>query len=105
MTNRNAQGIRAVLIGTLALLAGCSVVRQIEIRADVSGQVGGDVHHIREGRDYGGGKFARLEIESPLYERNGVRVFSSLTHESLLDTGVDRGEERVHLGLSWKPFR
>ena len=105
MTNHKVQGIRAVLIGTLALLAGCSVVRQIEVRADVSQQVGGDVHHMRDGRDYGGGQFARLEIEAPLYERNDVRVFGSLTHESLLDSGVDRGEERVHLGLSWKPFR
>jgi len=80
------------------------MARQIEVHADVSEQVSGNFRYNSDGRDYGPGHLARIEVEAPLYQQGGVRIFGSLTHESLLDTNRDRGEERVHIGVSWRPF-
>lgn len=101
-----ARRMKAVLLLLIiGLLSGCSVIRQVEVRADVSQQITGNFHYTEQGHDYGGGKLARIEIEAPLYEHNGIRIFSGVTHESLLDTRHDRGQERVHVGVSWRPFR
>lgn len=93
-----------LMLTTLALV-GCSTLRQTEVRADASVQVGGGTHYGANGHDYGGGHVGRVEIIVPVYQLQGFTLYSSLSHESLLDTSHDRGEERARVGFTWRPLQ
>lgn len=91
----------------LPLIAGACLFEPsaLTLSVDTSTQVAGDVHHVDHHHDYGGGHLARVRIEAGGPLAHGVYLFYGLQHESLLDTGRDRGEERVYAGVTWRPFR
>lgn len=78
---------------------------QLTLRADISTQVAGDVTHWNANRNYGGAHLGHLGLELPLVIYRGLSITAGYYHESLIDTGRDRGEERMTLGLVWRPFR
>lgn len=78
---------------------------QLTLRADVSAQVGGDVSHWSGARNYGGARLGHIGLELPLLTYRSLAVTAGYVHESLIETRSDRGEERVTLGLVWRPFR
>ena len=77
----------------------------LTLRADISAQVAGDVTHWNAGHNYGGGHLGHIGLELPLLTYRGFAINAGYVHESLIDTNRDRGEERVILGLVWRPFR
>jgi hypothetical protein len=89
---------------TLAALCVLSP-SELTLRADISAQVAGNFSYHVAGRDYGGAHVGRIGLELPVATYRGFRMVAGLEHTSLLDTGRDRGEERVTLGLTWRPFR
>lgn len=78
---------------------------ELTLRADVSRQFSGDVTHWSGGRNYGGATLAHLGLELPLISTSRFSVNLGYMHESLLETRSDRGEERMSLGLVWRPFK
>lgn len=77
---------------------------QLTLRADISTQVAGDFHYSWAGVDYHGGHVGRVQLEMPILVGRHFSLDAGYLHQSLLDTGKDRGEERVLLGLTWRPF-
>lgn len=91
----------------LPLIAGACLFEPstLTLSVDASAQLGGDVHHVDHRRDFGGGHMGRIRLEAGGSLTHQVYLFYGVQHESLLDTGRDRGEERVYAGLTWRPFR
>jgi hypothetical protein len=90
---------------TLAAQALCLVsYGDITLRADASAQVGGTIRHLNDGIDYGGALIGRIELSLPLVTYRGFSLQAGIRHESLLNTGRDRGEERAGLSITWQPF-
>lgn len=91
----------------LALLAsGLCLISpsEITLRADVSSQVSGDFVYYQGGRNYGGAHVGRIALDLPLASYRGFTLAALAEHSSLLDTTGDRGQERVGLTLTWRPF-
>lgn len=78
---------------------------QLAVRADVSTQIAGDVSHWTAGHNYGGALLGHIGLEMPLATTRHFVITAGYVHESLLDTDRDRGEERMTLGLVWRPFK
>lgn len=78
---------------------------QLTLRADLSSQVGGNIHYVNAGIDYHGGTLGHVALEMPLVSFRSLTVIGGLHHYSLIDTTRDRGEERATLGLLWRPFK
>lgn len=92
----------------LALLAsGLCLISptDLTLRADVSTQVSGDFVYYQAGHNYGGAHVGRVTVELPLALYRRFTLTASFEHSSLLDTTGDRGQERVSLGLVWRPLR
>ena len=77
---------------------------QLEIRADLSSQIGGDIHHVVSGHDYHGALLGHISIEMPLVSYGRFQLIGGVHHYSLADTQRDRGEERAALGFVWRPL-
>jgi hypothetical protein len=77
---------------------------QLTIRADLSSQVGGDIHYVNAGIDYHGGTVGHVAIEMPLAIYRNFTLTGGLHHFSLIDTTRDRGEERFAVGFVYRPF-
>jgi hypothetical protein len=77
----------------------------LTLRADISAQVAGDVTHWSGGHNYGGARLGHLGLELPLLTYRGFAINAGYVHESLLETRTDRGEERLYVGMQWRPFR
>lgn len=77
---------------------------ELTLRADASTQIAGDFSYRIDGRDYGGGTVGRIALDLPLARFRGWTLAGGIIHESLLDTTGDRGQERIYLGLQWRPF-
>lgn len=90
----------------LTLAASICLVQPSEftLRADISTQVAGDVTHWSGSHNYGGARLGHVGLELPLLTYRGFAVTAGYIHESLLDTQHDRGEERLTLGLVFRPF-
>lgn len=77
---------------------------QLTLRADVSSQVSGDVTHWSGARNYGGALLGHVGLELPLLTARHFTINAGYTHESLLNTRGDRGEERLSVGFVYRPF-
>lgn len=77
----------------------------LTLRADVSTQIAGEFAYRVDGRDYGGAHVGRIALELPLASYRGFTLVGGIAHESLLDTTGDRGQERISLGIVWRPLR
>lgn len=90
----------------ITLTALCLVSpSELTLRVDASAQLAGDVRHWSGDRNYGGGLLGHVAIEMPLVTARHFQLNAGVIHESLLNTRSDRGEERIALGLVWRPFR
>lgn len=88
------------LAATLCLLSPS----QLTLRADLSSQVGGNIHYVNAGIDYHGGTLGHVALEMPLASFRNFTLTGGLHHFSLIDTTRDRGEERFALGIVYRPF-
>jgi len=102
---------RLTVAAVAAVLTGCASARvqvlpieQIGVRASVSTQVSGAFEYFHDEANYHGGHIGRIAVEVPLIVTRELAVTSALEHSSLLDTDKDRGEERLSIGLQWRPF-
>lgn len=87
------------------VLAACLLDgEKVEVRADLGKQVGGDVRWSVQGQRIEP-VFGMLEIGAGGELRRGVEVRYGLRHTSFANTGKDKGENRVFIGLVWRPFR
>jgi hypothetical protein len=77
---------------------------EIEIRADVSAALGGDFRYIVDGRDMGQGYVGRIQLDVPVLRFRRITLSALAEHTSLVNTGRDRGQERVGLSITWRPF-
>ncbi|MBX5461742.1 MAG: hypothetical protein IRZ28_11710 [Steroidobacteraceae bacterium] len=94
--------MRSVLVFACVLaLAGCST---FTVEADASRQVTGDWRTTIEGRDFTHEVLVRVAagFEPALSETLTMPL--GVEHRSYPSTTADRGEERVYLGLKWRPF-
>jgi hypothetical protein len=90
---------------TLAANAICLIApSQLALRADISTQASGNFHYTWAGKDYGGARVGRVEVDMPLVIYRTVTVSAFALHQSMVSTGRDRGEERVGLQLILRPF-
>jgi hypothetical protein len=72
---------------------------------DMSSQLAGDVRHWSGGRSYGGALLGHVGVEMPVITYRAFQLNAGVVHESLLNTRSDRGEERVMVGIVWRPLR
>ena len=49
--------------------------------------------------------YGRLSVGYDVTFNQHVSMRLDYSHESSLDTNADRGEERISLGITWRPFR
>lgn len=101
-----------IAIVLAALLAAPVVVRAdpprflecLVIEADTSWQLDGGVRHVFHGEEYRGptGRIA-ISLEPQLTRSLAARI--GVEHRSFPFRSSDRGEERVSVGLVWRPFR
>ncbi len=91
----------ALLALTLAALTGCST---LTVEADVSTQLSGDFRYLSGAHDFHGAHVGRLAVMLEQPVTRSVECRLGIEHRSLLDTSRDRGEERVVVGVTWRPF-
>lgn len=91
----------------LPLIAGACLFEPsaLTLTLVTSTQVGGNVHHVDHQHDYRGGRLGRATLQAGGHLTSQVQLIYGIAHESLLDTGKDRGEERFYAGITWQPFR
>jgi len=96
--------IRVIGAGLAALaLAGCST---LTVRADLSEQVSGNwTTTALDGRDLTHQPVARIAIAFEPELSRTVSASLGFEHRSYPFSSADRGDERVYVGLAWKPFR
>lgn len=93
--------MRVVLLFVCVLtLAGCST---FTVEADASRQIAGDWRTTIEGRDFTREVLVRVAagFEPALSETLTMPL--GVEHRSYASI-ADRGEERVYVGLKWRPF-
>lgn len=88
---------------TLLLVTGCADLRTTTIRASVTESIGTYQRYVG-GTNYGGGTLGRVELDVPLISRSGFSLGAVVSHESLLDTSHDVGDNRAGLALAYQPW-
>lgn len=91
----------ALIASTLCVLSPTGLT----LRADISSQIAGDFSYRVDGRDFGGARVGRIALDLPLASYRGFTLSALAEHTSLIDTTSDRGQERIGLSLTWRPFR
>lgn len=76
----------------------------VVLEGDVSRQIGGDFAYHSGAQNYGGGTLGRLSVYDVVPISKHWTVTYGITHESLLDTRSDPGQERFSVGFVWRPF-
>lgn len=94
---------KLVLVLAIALLGGCAM-KDTTIRASLTTRVSGDYDRYVGSTNYHGGHMGRLELDVPLYRRGSLTFGAVVSHESLLDTRLDRGDNRAGLAIGFAPF-
>ena len=77
----------------------------LSIEAEASRQTSGDFTYRVEGIEYPNATVGRLAIQMDAPLGAGVTLRYGWEHLSLIDTDRDRGQERLFLGLVWRPFK
>jgi len=90
---------------TLLALTGCATLKDTAIRGSVTQAVTNTFDRKVGEKNYHGGHVGRLEVDVPLYRHADFTVGAVLSHESLLDTSHDAGDNRAGLTLEWRPLR
>jgi hypothetical protein len=107
MNKRNT--INAALIASLALLQGCQLaprLQDIQVKGKATTQIAGDFDYTVLGKKKPNAIVCMLGLEAASRGHwNNIEVVYIAEHYSLCNSHRDRGEERVGLGLVWKPFR
>jgi hypothetical protein len=76
----------------------------LTIRADFGLEIAGGFHYTVNDTDVGTGKLVAVRLEMPVRVNKKLEFTYGVEHISLLDAN-DRGQERVYLGITWKPFQ
>lgn len=77
----------------------------VSVDADVSSQIAGKFFYQSSGREYPGAIVGRLQLSVAVPVTRDFTITYGLEHRSLVNITSDRGEERVVLGFTWRPFR
>jgi hypothetical protein len=93
--------VRIFAVLAVLALAGCST---FTVRADLSTQVAGNWSQSLNGRDITDRPLASLSLAFEPQLTQTVSAALGVEHRSYPGTGADRGEERVFVGFTWRPF-
>lgn len=90
----------------LPLIAGICLIEPANLTLDAAASWGvAGKHDYRLMSEHYGGPIGRVTVGMSVHIASGVAFEYGIEHASYIDTNRDRGEERVYLGFTWRPFR
>lgn len=77
----------------------------LSLQAGASEQLGGDFAYHSGTHQYGGGIVGIAKIDMAVTLTPRWTLNYGIEHESLLNTRSDRGQERLFVGITWRPLK
>lgn len=93
----------------LVLLTGCALapdLDNLQLKGKATSQVSGDFVYSVQGRKKPNAILCMAGLEAASTGHwNNIEVVYYAEHYSLCNSNRDRGEERLGVGLTWRPFK
>lgn len=98
-----------IACSALVLLSACALapdLRETQLKGKATTQVAGDFIYSVRGSRKPNAILCMAGLEAPSKGHwNNLEVIYIAEHYSLCNSSQDRGEERIGVGLIWRPFK
>lgn len=97
------------LLAFVLSLQGCAIapdLKQTQIKGSATSQIAGKYDHFVEGVKKPNAIVCMVGLEAPIVGHwSNLEVVYLAEHYSLCNSKRDRGEERIGMGIIWRPFK